>query len=57
MGNDSNKKEKDPNEYITFELIQETLGLKNHTLFNQYLQGVFVDLATKNEKSKKKKNF
>ena len=53
MGNDSNKKEKDPNEYITFELIQETLGLKNHTLFNQYLQGVFVDLATKNEKSKK----
>ena len=52
MGNDSNKKEKNK-EYITFELIQESLGLKNPSLFKKYLQEIFVDLATlKNEKSK-----
>ena len=52
MGNDSNKKEKNK-DYITFELIQESLGLKNPSLFKKYLQEIFVDLATlKNEKSK-----
>ena len=54
MGNDTNKKEdKNSNDYITFESVQETLGLKNHSLFKKYLQEVFIDLATlKNEKSK-----
>ena len=52
MGNETNKKDKN-NEYITFESIQESLGLKNHSLFKKYLEEVFVDLATlKNEKSK-----
>ena len=49
MGNDSDK-----NEYITFELIQESLGLKNPNLFKRYLQEVFVDLSTKVENSKTK---
>ena len=53
MGNDSNKKEDNNNDYITFQSIQESLGLKNHSLFIKYLQEVFIDLATlKNEKSK-----
>ena len=54
MGIDSNKKEdNNNNDFITFESIQDTLGLKNHSLFKKYLQEVFIDLATlKNEKSK-----
>jgi hypothetical protein len=51
MGNDSDKK---VSEYITFELIQESLGLKNKSLFKKYLQEVFVDLSTKKENSKTK---
>ena len=54
MGNDSDKKDKISSEFITFELIQESLGLKNHSLFKKYLQEVFVDLSTKKEKSKTK---
>ena len=54
MGNDSDKKDKINSEFITFELIQESLGLKNHSLFKKYLQEVFVDLSTKKEKSKTK---
>ena len=50
MGNDPDKKE----EYITFELIQESLGIKNPNLFKKYLQEVFVDLSTKVENSKSK---
>ena len=49
MGNDSEK-----NEYITFEGIQESLGIKNPNLFKRYLQEVFVDLSTKAENSKAK---
>ena len=54
MGNDSDKKDKINSEFITFELIQESLGLKNQALFKKYLQEVFVDLSTKKEKSKTK---
>ena len=54
MGYDSDKKDKINSEFITFELIQESLGLKNHSLFKKYLQEVFVDLSTKKEKSKTK---
>ena len=50
MGNDPDKKE----EYITFELIQESLGIKNPNLFKKYLQEVFVDLSTKLQNSKSK---
>ena len=50
MGNDPDKKE----EYITFELIQESLGIKNPNLFKKYLQEVFVDLSTKLDNSKTK---
>ena len=50
MGNDPDKKE----EYITFELIQESLGIKNPNLFKKYLQEVFVDLSTKLNNSKTK---
>ena len=52
MGNDADKKGKINNDYITFELIQESLGIKNPNLFKKYLQEVFVDLSTKSEKSK-----
>ena len=53
MGNDSDKKEKN-NDYITFEQIQESIGLKNHSLFRKYLQEIFLDLSTKSEKSETK---
>jgi hypothetical protein len=53
MGNDSDKKEK-KNDYITFEQIQESVGLKNHSLFRKYLQEIFLDLSTKSEKSENK---
>ena len=57
MGNESNKKEKN-NEYITFQHIQESLGLKNHSLFKKYLQEVFIDLSIqKNEKSKSNEKY
>ena len=52
MGNETNKNDNN-NEYITFEYIQESLGIKNPSLFKKYLQEIFIDLATlKNEKSK-----
>ena len=54
MGNDSDKKDKISSEFITFELIQESLGLKSPALFKKYLQEVFVDLSTKKENSKTK---
>ena len=54
MGNDLDKKGKINNDYITFEYIQESLGIKNPNLFKKYLQEVFVDLSTKSEKSKVK---
>ena len=51
MGNESEKKKKIDNEYITFKQIQELLGLKNHSLFRKYLEEVFTDLSSKSEKS------
>ena len=55
MGNDSDKKDNNINsEYVTFELIQGSLGIKNPNLFKRYLQEVFVDLSTKSENSKSK---
>ena len=54
MGNDQDKKDRINNDYITFELIQESLGIKNPNLFKKYLQEVFIDLSTKIENSKTK---
>ena len=54
MGNDPDKKDKINKEFITFEIIQDSIGIKNPNLFKKYLQEVFVDLSTKNEKSKVK---
>ena len=54
MGNEADKKDKINDEYITFELIQESLGIKNPSLFKKYLQEVFIDLSTKIESSKTK---
>ena len=52
MGNDPQKKSKISNEYITFEAIQETLGIIDPSLFVKYLQEVFVDLSKKINKNK-----
>ena len=54
MGNDTEKKDKINKDFITFEIIQESLGIKNPNLYKKYLQEVFIDLSTKMENSKKK---
>ena len=54
MGTEMDKKGKINNEYVNFEYIQESLGIKNPNLFKKYLQEVFVDLSTKAENSKSK---
>ena len=51
MGNE-NLKEKP--EFVTFELIQETLGLNNPLLFKNYLKEVFNDLGNSVNKHNKK---
>ena len=57
MGNNNNTKDKN-NDYISFELIQGSLGLKNHSLFKKYLQEIFIDLSTPiNEKSKSNEKY
>ena len=52
MGNESEKKAKLNNEYITFESIQESLGITDPNLFKKYLQEIFVDLSLKVNNSK-----
>ena len=47
MGNDPDKKGKINKDYIIFETIQDSLGIKNPNLFKKYLQEVFVDLSIK----------
>ena len=36
---------KEKQEFVNFELIQETLGLNNPVLFQKYLKEVFHDLG------------
>ena len=36
---------KEKQEFVTFELIQDSLGLKEPTIFKKYLAEVFNDLA------------
>ena len=45
MGSDHEKSEKIQQDFVTFELIQDTLGLKNPILFTKYLKEVFNDLS------------
>ena len=52
MGNESSKKNKSNNEFITFESIQKSLDITDPILFKKYLQEVFVDLSVKVNKSK-----
>ena len=51
MGN-GNYKEKQ--EFVTFELIQDSLGLNNPVLFKKYLKEVFNDLGNSVNKENKK---
>ena len=54
MGNEQNKNIKKKQEFVTFELIQDNLGLKNPVLFKEYLKEVFNDLCNSVDKSHKK---
>ena len=45
MGAEHEKSEKIQQDFVTFELIQDTLGLKNPILFTKYLREVFNDLS------------
>ena len=57
MGNEQAKMDKN-NEYITFQNIQQSLGLKNHSLFKKYLQEIFIDIASsKTGKSKSNEKY
>ena len=52
MGNET-LKDNENGEFITFELIQDQLGLKNPILFKKYLSEIFIDLASSNENNTK----
>jgi hypothetical protein len=45
MGSEQEKNDNIQQEFVTFELIQDTLGLKNPILFTKYLKEVFNDLS------------
>ena len=45
---------KENQEYVTFELIQDSLGLKDPTIFKKYLTEVFNDLANSVNNQNKK---
>ena len=51
MGNNEIKNQQ---EYVTFELIQDSLGLKDPTIFKKYLSEVFNDLANSVNNQNKK---
>jgi len=50
MGSEQQKGEKNQQDFVTFELIQDTLGLKNPILFTKYLKEVFNDLSNTSDK-------
>ena len=55
MGNDQTKTvEAKQDEFVTFELIQDSLGLKDPTIFKKYLLEVFNDLANSVNSQNKK---
>ena len=45
---------KEKQEFVTFELIQDSLGLNNPLLFKKYLKEVFNDLGNSINKENKK---
>ena len=45
---------KEKPEFVTFELIQDSLGLNNPLLFKKYLKEVFNDLGNGVNKQKRK---
>ena len=49
-----NSELKDKQEFVTFELIQDSLGLKDPTIFKKYLMEVFNDLANSVDNYNKK---
>ena len=57
MGNESNSKSKElpflP-DYITFEILQEYVGITNIKLFKNYLYNVFMDISIYDKKQNKK---
>ena len=52
MGNGDSKEQQQ--EFVTFELIQDSLGLKDPTIFKKYLFEVFNDLANSVNSQNKK---
>ena len=51
MGNEESE-EKNKEDYITFEVIQESLNIRDPMLFKKYLQEIFNDLSTRTSNSK-----
>ena len=51
MGNEHEKNNESKQEFVTFELIQDTLGLKNPVLFKEYLKEVFNDMGNSIDKN------
>ena len=54
MGNENQKSNEKRQEFVTFELIQDNLGLKNPVLFKEYLKEVFNDMGNCVDKNKVK---
>ena len=54
MGAEHEKTENIQQDFVTFELIQDTLGLKNPILFTKYLKEVFNDLSNTIDKEGRK---
>ena len=57
MGNETNSKSKELSslpDYITFEILQEYVGITNIKLFKNYLHNVFMDISIYDEKQNKK---
>ena len=46
MGNEQDRENEEKQEFVTFELIQDTLNLDNPILFKKYLKEVFHDMGS-----------
>ena len=46
MGNEQDRENEEKQEFVTFELIQDTLNLDNPILFKKYLKEVFNDMGS-----------
>jgi len=54
MGNEQERKAEEKQEFVTFELIQDTLNLNNPILFKKYLKEVFNDMGNSFNKQNSK---